>query len=50
MSPWLKKLLTVIIAIILQVIDLFDGDDPYKTVKAIRSKLHVIDSPEDLSV
>jgi hypothetical protein len=46
MSPFVKKVLQILIAVILQLIDLFDGDDPNKAAKEIMARIEII-KPED---
>lgn len=50
MTPLLKKILQIIIALILQAIDLFDCQDNNKVAKVIKSKIHLVEDPKDLSV
>lgn len=50
MTPLLKKILQIIIALILQAIDLFDCDDKDKVAKVIKSKIHLVEDPEQLQV
>lgn len=46
MSPFVKKVLQVLIAVILQLIDLFDGPDPNKACKEIMARIEIL-QPDD---
>lgn len=49
MSPFVKKLLQIAIAIILQLIDLFDGEDDNKVARSIKKNIHLVEDPKDLT-